>query len=130
MSPYVPLKTVQVKDLALYDVANTKGVAADLSHCNTPCSVSGYSEVGDALKGADLVIIPAGVGTLSNAAVRVDCVRVSVEVLVLGNRPSRRLTRSAGGLSPYPTSRDSSHGVLCLVLAHVNSSEKAWHDPR
>lgn len=28
-----------VSDLALYDIANTPGVAADLSHCNTPVKV-------------------------------------------------------------------------------------------
>lgn len=29
-----------VTELALYDIANVKGVAADLSHCNTPVKVS------------------------------------------------------------------------------------------
>jgi len=29
----------KVTDLALYDIANVKGVAADLSHCNTPSKV-------------------------------------------------------------------------------------------
>ncbi len=29
-----------VTDLALYDVFNVAGVAADLSHCNTPVKVS------------------------------------------------------------------------------------------
>jgi hypothetical protein len=28
-----------VSQLALYDIANTPGVAADLSHCNTPAQV-------------------------------------------------------------------------------------------
>ena len=28
-----------VSDLRLYDIANVKGVAADLSHCNTPAQV-------------------------------------------------------------------------------------------
>lgn len=28
-----------VSDLALYDIANTPGVAADLSHCNTAVKV-------------------------------------------------------------------------------------------
>ena len=30
----------KVTDLALYDIANVKGVAADLSHCNTPSKVN------------------------------------------------------------------------------------------
>lgn len=53
-----------VSDLRLYDIANVKGVAADLSHCNTPAKVAGFTgptELGDALKGVDVVVIPAGV---------------------------------------------------------------------
>lgn len=53
-----------VSDLRLYDIANVKGVAADLSHCNTPAQVSAYTgsaELTAALKDVDLVIIPAGV---------------------------------------------------------------------
>ncbi|KAI9117502.1 hypothetical protein K1719_011668 [Acacia pycnantha] len=53
-----------VSALHLYDVANVKGVAADLSHCNTPSQVmdfTGASELANALKGVDVVVIPAGV---------------------------------------------------------------------
>lgn len=53
-----------VSALNLYDVANVKGVATDLSHCNTPSVVSdftGESELANALKGVDVVVIPAGV---------------------------------------------------------------------
>lgn len=53
-----------VTELALYDIAGTAGVAADLSHCNTPVTVSahtGAEELESCLKGADLVIIPAGI---------------------------------------------------------------------
>ncbi|KAB2002010.1 hypothetical protein ES319_D11G036400v1 [Gossypium barbadense] len=53
-----------VSALNLYDIANVKGVAADLSHCNTPSQVldfTGASELGDCLKGANVVVIPAGV---------------------------------------------------------------------
>ena len=32
-----------ISELALYDIANTPGVAADLSHTNTTCSVKGYA---------------------------------------------------------------------------------------
>ncbi|KAJ3123245.1 hypothetical protein HK098_002083 [Nowakowskiella sp. JEL0407] len=53
-----------VTELALYDIVNTPGVAADLSHINTGSKVTGY--VGDdqleaALTGSSVVIIPAGV---------------------------------------------------------------------
>ncbi|KAL6784255.1 MDH1 [Auxenochlorella protothecoides x Auxenochlorella symbiontica] len=54
----------QITELRLYDIANVKGVAADLSHINTSVKVSGHTgpdELGAALTGADLVIIPAGV---------------------------------------------------------------------
>ncbi|CAB4281014.1 unnamed protein product [Prunus armeniaca] len=53
-----------VSDLHLYDIANVKGVAADLSHCNTPSQVldfTGASELANSLKGVDVVVIPAGV---------------------------------------------------------------------
>ncbi|MBA0652181.1 hypothetical protein Goklo_019456, partial [Gossypium klotzschianum] len=53
-----------VSALNLYDIANVKGVGADLSHCNTPSQVldfTGASELGDCLKGANVVVIPAGV---------------------------------------------------------------------
>uniref|UniRef100_A0A7C9EHM3 Malate dehydrogenase n=1 Tax=Opuntia streptacantha TaxID=393608 RepID=A0A7C9EHM3_OPUST len=53
-----------VSDLALYDIAGTPGVAADVSHINTRAKVVGYAEekeLGKALEGSDVVIIPAGV---------------------------------------------------------------------
>lgn len=49
--------------LALYDLANM-GMAADLGHISTATRVSGYSgadELGEALRGAEIVLIPAGV---------------------------------------------------------------------
>ncbi|KAI5970619.1 MDH2 [Candida margitis] len=58
-----------VTELALFDIVNAKGVAADLSHINTPAVVTGYqpkdkedkTAIVDALKDTDVVIIPAGV---------------------------------------------------------------------
>lgn len=53
-----------VSTLHLYDIANVKGVAADLSHCNTPSQVldfTGQAELGNCLKDVDVVVIPAGV---------------------------------------------------------------------
>lgn len=54
-----------VTDLALYDVVNTPGVAADISHISTPATVNGYLPKDDGLKhaftGADIVVIPAGI---------------------------------------------------------------------
>lgn len=54
-----------ISELALYDIVPlTKGVAADISHCNTPVDVKGFAgdaELEAALTGAKLVVIPAGV---------------------------------------------------------------------
>jgi len=53
-----------ISDLRLFDLRGTLGVAADLSHTNTTCQVRGFEgdeQLADALKGCDLVIIPAGV---------------------------------------------------------------------
>lgn len=53
-----------VSDLALYDIAGTPGVAADVGHVNTRAQVAGYmgdDQLGKALEGSDVVIIPAGV---------------------------------------------------------------------
>ncbi|AAS52172.2 ADR252Wp [Eremothecium gossypii ATCC 10895] len=59
------LKTCSlVSELNLYDLRNAPGVAADVSHVNTDCRVAGFegpAELGRALRGADLVVIPAGV---------------------------------------------------------------------
>lgn len=54
-----------VTELSLYDLRGTPGVAADLSHINTNSVVKGYTPekggVEAALKGAEIVVIPAGV---------------------------------------------------------------------
>lgn len=53
-----------VTELSLYDIAGTPGVAADCSHVNTPALVKGFAgddELGEALTGCDVVVIPAGV---------------------------------------------------------------------
>lgn len=51
-----------IAHLALYDVANM-GMSADLGHICTATKVTGHSgnELGEALKGAEIVLIPAGV---------------------------------------------------------------------
>eukprot|EP01024_Parvocaulis_polyphysoides_P064468 TRINITY_DN749_c0_g1_i2.p1 TRINITY_DN749_c0_g1~~TRINITY_DN749_c0_g1_i2.p1 ORF type:complete len:382 (-),score=72.89 TRINITY_DN749_c0_g1_i2:169-1314(-) len=57
MSPYI-------KELNLYDIVNTPGVAADLGHIDSQSKVTGYvgqDQLQDSLKGVQLVIIPAGV---------------------------------------------------------------------
>ncbi|KAF9054206.1 NAD-malate dehydrogenase [Panaeolus papilionaceus] len=59
-----PLVT-ELHQLGLYDIVNTPGVAADLSHISTPAKVQGFLPADDGLTkvltGADIVVIPAGV---------------------------------------------------------------------
>ncbi|KAI8871723.1 malate dehydrogenase, partial [Ramicandelaber brevisporus] len=52
-----------VSELSLYDIVNTPGVAADLSHINTASKVSGFkgADLEKALEGSQVVVIPAGV---------------------------------------------------------------------
>jgi len=54
-----------VDELGLYDVVNTPGVAADLSHISSIAKISGYLPQEDGLKhtltGTDVVVIPAGI---------------------------------------------------------------------
>lgn len=53
-----------ISHLALYDIVNAAGVAADLSHINTASKVTGHvgkDALAEALSGAHTVVIPAGV---------------------------------------------------------------------
>lgn len=53
-----------ISQLSLYDIAHTPGVAADLSHIETRANVTGHmgpDQLGEALQGCDVVLIPAGV---------------------------------------------------------------------
>lgn len=61
-----------IGELSLYDVANTAGVACDLSHISTAVKVKSYTgpnQLQDALRGCQLVVIPAGelAGWLDNS---------------------------------------------------------------
>ncbi|KAI9796813.1 MAG: hypothetical protein M1833_005956 [Piccolia ochrophora] len=54
-----------IDELSLYDVVNTPGVAADLSHISSKARIAGFLPKDDGLKsaltGTDIVVIPAGV---------------------------------------------------------------------
>ncbi|KAK4684440.1 malate dehydrogenase, partial [Tremellales sp. Uapishka_1] len=52
-----------VTGLSLYDIRGAPGVAADISHVNTNSVVKGYEQASlkEALTGAEIVIVPAGV---------------------------------------------------------------------
>ncbi len=52
-----------IDELALYDIANTPGVTADLAHVNTPAVVHGYNgkeNLNEALHQSDIVMVSAG----------------------------------------------------------------------
>lgn len=52
-----------VSSLSLYDIRGAPGVAADVSHIDTPSEVNGYvmENLDEALEGVKVVVIPAGV---------------------------------------------------------------------
>jgi len=50
-----------VTELRLFDIVNTPGVAADLSHIETKAKVTAHDSAAEAFKGCDIVVIPAGV---------------------------------------------------------------------
>ena len=52
-----------VTELSLYDIRGAPGVAADIGHVNVNSTVKGYAaeNLKDALTGAEIILIPAGV---------------------------------------------------------------------
>jgi len=55
---------IPINKLNLFDIVNTPGVAADISHIPSQVKVEGFvgtEQLSDALKGMDIVVIPAGV---------------------------------------------------------------------
>lgn len=53
-----------ISELVLYDIVNTPGVTADISHINTPARVSGFNGkefLNEALHQSDIIMIPAGI---------------------------------------------------------------------
>ena len=54
----------RVANLHLYDIANVAGIAADVAHVNSHATVRGFTgqtQLGAALEGCHLVLIPAGI---------------------------------------------------------------------
>lgn len=57
-------RNAAIAHLSLYDIVGTAGVAADLSHIDSPAQVTSHTGPGElhkVLEGADVVVIPAGV---------------------------------------------------------------------
>lgn len=72
-----------IKNLNLFDVAPTVGIATDISHINTPATVSHFSgkdKMKDALKGADVVVSVAGV-TIKPGQTRDDVFNINASII-------------------------------------------------
>ncbi|KAL5960544.1 Malate dehydrogenase mitochondrial, partial [Taenia solium] len=98
-----------VSDIALYDVANTAGVAADLSHIETRAKVTGHTGPDNlkvALDGAKLVLIPAGVPRKPGMT-RDDLFSTNASVVA-------DLTRACG--------KYCSDAMICVITNPVNST--------
>ncbi|CAI5759064.1 unnamed protein product [Candida verbasci] len=103
-----------VSELSLFDIANAKGVAADLSHINTPAKVEGFTPeskddkqaIINALKGSDLVIIPAGVPRKPGMT-RADLFNINASII-------RDLVKNIGNTCP--------NAAILIISNPVNST--------
>jgi len=100
-----------VTELRLYDVAPiTPGVAADLSHIDTPAKVIGFGggpeELAKALQGAEVVVVPAGVPRKPNMT-RDDLFNINAGIV-------RGIAESVAVNAP--------NAALCIISNPVNSA--------
>ncbi|KAF9494631.1 NAD-malate dehydrogenase [Pleurotus eryngii] len=74
-----------ITGLGLFDIVNTPGVAADLSHISTPAKVVGYLPPDDGLKkvltNADVVVIPAGVPRKPGVRISYDLFKINAGIV-------------------------------------------------
>jgi malate dehydrogenase len=91
----------------MYDVLHSPGVAADLSHINTNCRAKGYGpgELADALKGADLVLVAAGVPRKAGQTMQDQFVATSRIMKDLAISCARENPTAIYGLISHPVSR-------------------------
>jgi len=98
-----------VSHLALYDIAHTPGVAADLSHINTAAKVTGHTganEIQACLKKCDIVVIPAGVPRKPGMT-RDDLFNTNASIV-------RDLAESCAKFCP--------EAMICIIANPVNST--------
>lgn len=103
-----------IDDLALYDIVNSLGVAADLSHLNTNVTVNGYLPASNglrsALKDSDVVFILAGVPQ-----------KVLILIYLVQANVSLARSYAGGSLSSFwyhsPTGLFDENAVIILDLA-------------
>merc|ERR1712012_1171054 len=141
-----------VTKLNLYDIVHTPGVAADLSHCETKSDATGFvgdEQLKESLKGADIVVIPAGVPRKpgmtrddlfnTNASIVANLAKAAAEVcpdacLAIISNPvnstvpiASEMFKKAGKLNP-----DKIFGVTTLDIVRANKfiSELKGLDPQ
>lgn len=98
-----------VSELSMYDIVHTIGVAADLSHIETPCKVTGYvgaEQLKDSVKGCDVVVIPAGVPRKPGMT-RDDLFNTNASIV-------RDLTEACAQVCPK--------AIICIISNPVNST--------
>ncbi|KAJ3069599.1 malate DEHYDROGENASE, NAD-dependent [Podochytrium sp. JEL0797] len=125
-----------VSELALFDIVNTPGVAADLSHINTPAQVTGFKgndELAAALTGCKLVIIPAGVPRKPGMT-RDDLFNINAGICknraIFSYKAPHGLTRPrapdslffADFLISYPFYSHCPTALICVISNPVNST--------
>ncbi|KAF7727448.1 malate DEHYDROGENASE, NAD-dependent [Apophysomyces ossiformis] len=98
-----------ITHLSLYDIVNTPGVAADLSHINTKSKVTGHvgaAQLEEAIKDSDVVVIPAGVPRKPGMT-RDDLFKINAGIV-------RDLAEAAAKYSPK--------AFMCIISNPVNST--------
>ncbi|KAI9498830.1 malate dehydrogenase, NAD-dependent [Zychaea mexicana] len=98
-----------VSHLSLYDIVNTPGVAADLSHINTKSKVTGHvgaDQLEEAIKDSDIVVIPAGVPRKPGMT-RDDLFKINAGIV-------RGLATAAAKFAPK--------AFMCIISNPVNST--------
>ncbi|KAI8879550.1 malate dehydrogenase, NAD-dependent [Backusella circina FSU 941] len=98
-----------ITHLALYDIVNAHGVAADLSHIDTVSTVTGHvgpTQLEEAIKDADIVVIPAGVPRKPGMS-RDDLFKINAGIV-------RDLAVAAANFAPK--------AMMCIISNPVNST--------
>ncbi|KAI0269367.1 lactate/malate dehydrogenase [Gloeopeniophorella convolvens] len=114
-----------VSNLSLYDIRGAPGVAADVSHIDSDSKVQGYAadHLDDALEGAKVVVIPAGVPRKPGMT-RDDLFNTNASIV-------RDLAASVGRVAPDAHILVISNPVNSTVPIVAKTLEKAGvFDPR